>query len=103
MVIDIFTFNGEYDLLELRLNCLDDLVDQFIIVEAPTTFSGKQKPLYFQDQIKRYEKWNNKIKYYIINEADPDLWHMAKESPNTKGAEHWKRERSEERRVGKEC
>ena len=92
MIVDCFTYNGEADLLEIRLNLLDEFVDQFIIVESPTTFSGKQKPLYFFDQIKRYEKWNNKIKYYVVNEADPDLWKMARESPNTHGAEHWKRE-----------
>ncbi len=91
-VIDIVTFNGEFDLLEIRLNILNDLVDEFVIVEAPTTFSGKQKPLYYLEQEKRYDKWKDKIKYYVVNEADPDLWALAKNSPNTHGADHWKRE-----------
>lgn len=97
-VIDVITFNGEYDLLEIRLNVLDKYVDQFIICEAPITFSGKPKPLYFElekypiDRFGRYDKWRHKIKYYVIDENDPELWEMALNSPNTKGAQHWKRE-----------
>lgn len=93
MVIDIFTYNGEADILEIRLNVLYEHVDQFIIVEAPTTFSGKQKPLYFQEQKERFAPFLKKIKYFIIDEnySDEELAH-AESSPNTKGAPHWKHE-----------
>lgn len=46
MVIDVFLFNGETKLLELRLNYLKDVVDKFIIIESGTTFSGEEKPLH---------------------------------------------------------
>jgi len=93
MIIDIFTFNGEYDLLEIRLNILDKFVDQFIIVEAPTTFSGNKKPLYYEIQKDRYKKWHDKIKYHVIDEnyTNEEIA-LAWNSPNTGGAEHWVRE-----------
>lgn len=93
MVIDIFTFNGEYDLLEIRLNILDEFVDQFIICEAPTTFSGKPKSLYYKLQEDRYKKWHNKIKYFVIDENyTKEEIVLAESSPNTRGASHWKHE-----------
>jgi hypothetical protein len=93
MVVDVFTFNGEYDLLEIRLNILNEYVDQFIIVEAPTTFSGWPKPLYYEKEKERFSKWHHKIKYHIISEDYTfDETRQAEESPNTKGASHWKHE-----------
>lgn len=91
--IDCVTFNGEYDLLEIRLNILNDYVDQFIIVEAPTTFSGKPKPLYYEYNKDRYKQWHSKIKYFVIDENyTPEEIAQAESSPNTRGAAHWKRE-----------
>ncbi len=92
-VIDCFTFNGEFDLLEIRLNVLDEFVDEFIIVEAPTTFSGKPKPLYYEETKDRYKKWHDKIKYFVIDEQYTQQEHeQARNSPNTQGASHWKHE-----------
>ena len=67
-IIDSFTFNGEFDILELRLEILYPHVDTFIIGEAPITFSGKPKPLYFEQQSKRFERFFNKIQYWVIDE-----------------------------------
>lgn len=93
MVIDVITFNGEFDLLEIRLNILSDYVDEFIIVEATTTFSGKDKPLYYEKEKARYKKWEGKIKYHIVRPEDEEKYvAMANASPNTRGAEHWKKE-----------
>lgn len=91
--IDVFTFNGEYDLLEIRLNILNDYVDEFIIVEAPTTFSGKPKPLYYDQNKDRYKQWHSKIKYFVVDENyTAEEIAQAENSPNTRGAAHWKRE-----------
>jgi hypothetical protein len=95
-VIDVVTFNGEYDLFELRYQILKDYVDEFIIVEAPTTFSGKPKPLYSLESDKvffdRFDQWA-KVKVWIIDENyTPEEIALAESSPNTQGAEHWKRE-----------
>lgn len=92
-VIDIITFNGESDLLEIRLNILNDFVDEFVIVEARTTFSGKPKPLYYEQEKERYQAFAHKIKYFVIDESyDPETMALSDASPNTKGANHWKRE-----------
>lgn len=91
-IIDVISYNGEADLLEMRLTMLDPYVDQFIICEAKTTFSGREKPLYFDQQGDRFDKWQHKIKYYICSEQDDRLWDMAWKSTNTQGASHWKRE-----------
>ena len=90
MIIDVFTYNGEKDVLDIHLNVLKDHVDQFIICEATLTFTGKEKPLYFKEVEHLYT--HLPIKYYVIDENDPELWEMARNSPNTQGAEHWKRE-----------
>ncbi|MDP2788589.1 MAG: DUF3431 domain-containing protein [bacterium] len=95
-IFDIFTYNGEADILEIRLNILHDSVDQFIIVEAPTTFSGFKKPLYFEEQKERFAPFLNKIKYFIIDDYpnDKELCMLADTSPNVPkgGPEHWRRE-----------
>lgn len=95
-IYDIFTYNGEEDLLEIRLNILKDLVDEFIIVEAPTTFSGKSKPLYFEKQKERFARFLHKIKYFVINDYpnNKEILRLADTSPNVpkNGPEHWRRE-----------
>ena len=59
-VYDCFTFFNELDLLEIRLNELNDVVDYFVLVEATTTYSGKPKELYFQKNKDRYKKFEKK-------------------------------------------
>ncbi|MBI2627533.1 DUF3431 domain-containing protein [Candidatus Nomurabacteria bacterium] len=95
-IYDIFTYNGEADILEIRLNILCNAVDQFIIVEAPTTFSGLSKPLYFQEQKERFKPFLDKIKYFVIDDYpnDQELLKLADSSSNVpkNGPEHWRRE-----------
>lgn len=71
-LIDAFLFFQELDLLEIRLNYLYDHVDRFVILEAVQTFSGKPKPLVFRDNIKRFEKYLDKITYYVVEDAHQD-------------------------------
>ena len=40
-VYDCFTFFNELDLLEVRLAELYNVVDHFVIVESPISFTGK--------------------------------------------------------------
>ena len=67
-VIDCFTYNGEADILELRLNILYPHVDVFLIGEAPITFSGQPKPLYFEQQKERFAPFMDKIMYWVVEE-----------------------------------
>jgi beta-1,4-mannosyl-glycoprotein beta-1,4-N-acetylglucosaminyltransferase len=47
-VYDLVLLSTELDWLEIRLHTVADYVDYFVIVESPTTFTGKPKPLYSQ-------------------------------------------------------
>ena len=67
MIYDLFTFFNELDLLEIRLNLLSPYVDKFILAEATTTYSGKDKPLFYQKNKDRYAKFNNKIIHVIVD------------------------------------
>lgn len=89
MVVDVFSFNGELDLLEIRLNILDKVVDQFIICESDETFTGIQKPRYFEENKQRYEKWFPKIKHFIMTKPDEELLAQAQKSPGVPQELHW--------------
>tara|TARA_R100000742_G_C4271636_1_gene90616 strand:- start:501 stop:1379 length:879 start_codon:yes stop_codon:yes gene_type:complete len=67
-IIDSIIFLKELDLLEIRLNILDSVVDYFVITESPFTFSGNEKPLYYQQNKDRFSKFNHKIIHNIIEE-----------------------------------
>ena len=62
-VYDCFSFFNELDLLEIRLNELNDVVDYFVISEGNQTHSGKDKEYIFEKNKDRYKKWESKIIY----------------------------------------
>lgn len=61
MVYDCFIFFNELDLLEIRLNELDGVVDKFVIVEADRTFQNQPKPFIFEQNSERFAKYLDKI------------------------------------------
>ena len=65
-IIDYILFYNELDMLELRFLEHNDFVDEFIIVEASSSFSGLRKDLIFQQNKKRFEKYIKKITYLNI-------------------------------------
>lgn len=88
MVIDLFYYNGEEDVLEARLNILAPYVDKFIICEAKETFSGVPKDLSYKPL--KFAKFN--IEYFIMEEY-AGMRLEALKSPNTGNGEHyWVRE-----------
>ena len=73
-VVDTFPFFNELDLLEIRLNLLDPYVDCFILSEATKTFSGLDKPLYYNENKDRFKKFSDKIIHNIVNDnTAPEL------------------------------
>ena len=60
-VFDSIIFFNELDLLEMRLNILNDVVDYFVVTESPFTVSGNEKPLYYAENKDRFGKFNDKI------------------------------------------
>lgn len=69
MKYDIFTFNNEIDMLDIRLNILNDYVDYFIIIESTETFTGIYKPLYYLDNIARFYNFRHKIIHHIVDDT----------------------------------
>jgi beta-1,4-mannosyl-glycoprotein beta-1,4-N-acetylglucosaminyltransferase len=72
-IFDVFPFFNEIDLLEVRLNELDPVVDFFVITEASTTFSGIQKPFYFEAYRDKFRKFQSKIVYQKVFEVPGHL------------------------------
>ena len=72
-VFDSFIFFNELDLLEMRLNILNDVVDYFVLTESPFTVSGNEKPLYYQENKDRFGKFNDKIIHYVTEEIPSDF------------------------------
>tara|TARA_B100000242_G_scaffold197188_1_gene142516 strand:- start:694 stop:1692 length:999 start_codon:yes stop_codon:yes gene_type:complete len=68
MIVDSFLFFNELDLLEIRLEYLYPIVDKFLIVEAGQSFKGNIKKFNFEDNIKRYSKYLDKIYYFKIKD-----------------------------------
>ncbi|MBV8423554.1 MAG: hypothetical protein JO349_00050, partial [Candidatus Eremiobacteraeota bacterium] len=75
MIFDCFTFFDELDLLELRLRVLDPVVDRFVLCEAPFTFRGAPKPLYFREAAERFTAWREKIIHLVYEgPSSSDPW-----------------------------
>ena len=79
-VFDSFIFFNELELLEMRLNILDDVVDYFVLTESPFTVSGNEKPLYYQENKDMFGKFNDKIIHHITEEIPNDFNHMLEKS-----------------------
>jgi len=90
-IYDAFIFYNELDLLEIRLNILNDKVDYFILGEAVQSFNGKPKPMYFKENEKRFEKFKDKIIYFPIGELGLDkiIYDKSVKSKNTNGDPRW--------------
>jgi beta-1,4-mannosyl-glycoprotein beta-1,4-N-acetylglucosaminyltransferase len=68
MIFDCFIFFNEFELLEIRLNELNDVVDKFVLVEATKTHQGKDKPLYFEENKKQFSDFLNKIIHIAVGD-----------------------------------
>lgn len=66
-VFDIFPFNGEFQMLELKLAEMGPWVEKFVLVEAAETFSGKPKPLFFEANRHRFKEHAEKILHVRID------------------------------------
>ena len=71
MIYDCFTFFNELELLEIRLNVLDGVVDRFVLVEATKTFNDRPKPLVFGENRSRFEKFLHKITHIVVDDYPP--------------------------------
>lgn len=72
-IYDCFIFFNELDLLELRLNILNDSVDYFVIVESAITFQGESKEFLFEKNKNRFSKFKNKIIHFKVENYEFDF------------------------------
>lgn len=84
-VYDCCMFYNEIDMLELRMNILDPVVDYFVVCEAAETHSGQPKPYNFADHQDRFDRWLHKIIYVQV----PNLT----KRDGTADRNSWERER----------
>ena len=78
---DTFLYSGENELLKLRLELLNPLINHFVIVESSFTFSGK--PRFLSDPIFRedlQDSYPGKIIWIILEESKPSLTAWQRES-----------------------
>ena len=95
-IYDVVSYNGEKEILDIRLNVLYPYVDKFIIVEFDETFSGKKKPKHLlKDWNKDWVKFLDKIDYAYITKSEYSKYEdLADTSPNVPkdGPAHWRQE-----------
>lgn len=86
MIYDCFTFFNELDLLEIRLNELDAVVDKFVLVEATLTHQGKPKPLHYELNKERFARFHHKLVHVVVDNYPPndgsDAWVFEKHQRN---------------------
>ncbi|CAD6445963.1 ce5e1419-c448-46e3-b67b-d3248a8cf106 [Sclerotinia trifoliorum] len=68
-IYDLFMVNSELDWLEIRLHEMNTEVDYFVILEAPTTFTGLAKNMTFQENRARFAAFEDKIIYHVLKDA----------------------------------
>lgn len=65
---DCFMFNGEFDLARMRFTELWDHVDKFVVVEAAKTFTGNDKPLFFEENMDLFAEFREKIIHVTVKD-----------------------------------
>ena len=95
-IIDCFIFYNELDLLNYRLNLLNDVVDYFVLVESTKTFVGKNKPLFYDENKKQFSKFNHKIIHIIVDDMPFEQQHI-----NINNNEQWKNEMHQRRCINR--
>ena len=91
-VVSALIYNNEADLLHVRFLETYDVVDHFIIIEAPHTFQGNPKPLHFQEEVcGRFAPYLEKVVHVVINlPADPNISAWRREHASRVCAPHHK-------------
>jgi beta-1,4-mannosyl-glycoprotein beta-1,4-N-acetylglucosaminyltransferase len=72
-IYDSFLFFNELDLLEIRLNTLNDIIDHFILVESSITHQGVPKPFIFEENKDRFSKFLHKITHIKVEDTPTDF------------------------------
>jgi beta-1,4-mannosyl-glycoprotein beta-1,4-N-acetylglucosaminyltransferase len=77
MIHDCFTFAGEFDVLELRLETLADVVDRFVVAEGTRSFAGQPREV-SQLHARVPARFRDRIVHLVVDEleaAPQSAWH----------------------------
>ena len=77
-LIDCFLYHNEDLVLDIRLNTLNEHVDQFVIVESNFDHQGNKKRLNFD--FERFKKFKHKINYQVIEKFPGDISNWEREN-----------------------
>lgn len=67
-IFDCFVFYNELDILDIRLNTLDPIIDYFVLVESTRTFTGQPKELVYQQNKERFARFHDRIIHVIVDD-----------------------------------
>ncbi len=81
-IYDCFQYFDEDNLLDIRLNVLNQYVKKFVITEATYTHNGTKKNLNFD--INRFKKFKDKIKYIIVDKPPQNILKIHNNDPEEK-------------------
>ena len=77
-------FYNEFELLEIKLEELWDVVDFFVISESTTTHTGIEKPLNLAENMGRFDKYKEKIIYQTISNLRSENTESKFDIPNSR-------------------
>jgi hypothetical protein len=72
-VFDLFPYNGEAEVLLIKLHEMAAWVDHFILVEARRTFTGRPKPIYFEEQRPLFSAFADKLVHVVVDDFPDHL------------------------------
>lgn len=65
--VEALLFCDELELFHARLREGDDIVDEWVIVEAAETFTGLAKPLHFAEHRDEFGPWLDRIRHLVVD------------------------------------
>jgi len=68
-IYDVFPFYNEFDILEIRLKELYNVVDYFVLVESNKTFTGIDKEYLFESNKERFAPYLDKIRHIKVDDT----------------------------------
>jgi len=69
VIFDAFMFNNELDMLECRLEEMQDYDVTHVLVESFVTHLGIPKPLYYAENQERFSPWKDRIRSVAVGTA----------------------------------
>ena len=74
-IFDVFLFNNELRILQMKLHEMTGWVDGFVLVEARQTFTGTPKPLVFQENREQFAAFADKLVHVVVDRFPDHIRH----------------------------